>query len=126
MAAVRVLGEVRSLRQGKAILQPIVVCGRIVVVKAPQKRVGERDRGGGMCVGCEALEGAGVLGTEHAVCRGHVCVGLPSSAEALLCFFSRGFVSAAGPKGQQEGQGVEGAKADHSDDHALRLGISDR
>ena len=121
MAAVRVVGDVRSLRHGKAILQPIVVCWRIVVVKAPQKRVGERDRGGGMCVGCEALEGGGVLGTEHVVRRGHVCVGVPSSAQAFFCFFPRGFVSAAGPKGQQEGQGVEGAKAAHSDDHPRKV-----
>jgi hypothetical protein len=62
--AVRVVGEVRSLRRGKAILQPIVVCWWIVVVKAPQKRVGERDRGGGMCVGCEAQEGVLELGTD--------------------------------------------------------------
>jgi hypothetical protein len=80
MAAVRVVGEVRSLRLGNAILQPIVACWRIVVVKAPHKRVGERHRGGGMCIGCEAHEGDGVLGMDHVVRRGHVCVGLPSFA----------------------------------------------
>jgi hypothetical protein len=80
MAAVRVDGGVRSFRRGKAILHPIVVCWRIVVVKAPQKRVGERHRGGDMCVGCEVLKGSGVLGTGHVVRRGHVCVSLASSA----------------------------------------------
>jgi hypothetical protein len=80
MVAVRVVGGVRSLLRGKAVLQPIAACWRIVVVNAPQKRVGERHRGGGLCVGCEALEGGGVLGTEHVVRRGHVCVGQPSYA----------------------------------------------
>jgi hypothetical protein len=82
-------------------LQPIVVYWRIVDAKASQKRVGERHRGVGMCVGCEALEGGGVLGTEHGVRRGHVCVGLPSSARAFLCSFPRGFVTAAGQKGSK-------------------------
>jgi hypothetical protein len=77
-----------------------------------------------MCVGCEALEGGGVLGTEYVVHRGHVCVCM--SRLRLLCasvlsLFPPGFVSAAGPKGQQEGQGVEGAKAAHSDDHARKV-----
>jgi hypothetical protein len=82
--------EMESWRRGKAILQPIVVCWRIVVVKAPQKCVGERHRSGGMCVGCEALEGGGVPGTKRVVRRGHVCVWLPSSAQAFFRFFKRG------------------------------------
>jgi hypothetical protein len=89
MATVRVVGGVRSPRRGKVILHPIVVCWRIVVVKAPQKRVGERHRGGGICVGCEALEGGGVLGTEHVVRRGHVCDGMPSFVHAFVRFFPR-------------------------------------
>jgi hypothetical protein len=73
MAAVRVVCGVRSIRRGKAILHPIVVCWRIVVAKAPKQRVGERHRGVGLRVACEALEGGGVLGAEHVVRRGHVC-----------------------------------------------------
>jgi hypothetical protein len=71
-----------------------------------------------MFVGSKALEGGGVLGTEHVVRRGHVRVGLSSSAHAFFRSFPRGFVGTAGPEGEQEGQGVEGAKAAHSDDHA--------
>jgi hypothetical protein len=48
-----------------------------------------------------------------------VAVTSTSGCQALrMRCFPRGSVSTAGPKGQQEGQGVEGAKAAHSDDHA--------
>jgi hypothetical protein len=74
VAAVRVVFEVRRTWRGRAILQPIIACWRIVAAKALQKRVG----GGGFCVDCKALEGGGLVDKEHVVHRYHICVELPS------------------------------------------------
>jgi hypothetical protein len=102
-AVVRVVGGVRSIRRGKAILQPIVVCRRIVVAHAPQKRIGEHPRGGAMCVGCEVLEGGVVLGAERVVRRGHICVGLPTYAHAFFRFFPAWLCQRHGAKGAARG-----------------------
>jgi hypothetical protein len=110
------------------ILLPIIVNWRsIAAATALQKRVGNRPHGGGLSVGWVALAIGGFVGPEHIARRCHIRVGLPSFARAFFCNVPRGFVGVAEPKGGPKSQSVDGAKANHGDNHARNdLGVCSR